>query len=195
MGAVSSQLKIALHALDRAMEDIGKEVNTEEIASIVKQQAIATSVSGGASGMLPGAGPLVAMGVAAGSILTMYVRLSKALGITFKEGTLRALASGVIADISSTILVNLALSAAISFIPGLGQLGSGVICALAYYMLAYTAAYIFIKMLTTMFESKKDISNITAEAITKMAKDTISETDLNKVAKEAKQQYKEDKKE
>jgi len=190
MGAIGSYMKIAVNELEKVMREVGKEANANEIADIVQHHAITGAVAGVGSAFLPGAGAVVSTAAAATSILAMYVRLSKSLGVTFKEGSLKALASGIVADLSASVVTNLALAAVVSFIPGVGQMGAGVLCIIANYSMIYLAAYIFIKMLSTMFVSGKNSLNMSEYELKNMAKRISCETNLKDVVKEAKNQYK-----
>ena len=73
-------MKQAVISLNEAMREVGREVNAEEVVNIVEQHAIATAVSAAASGAIPGAGGLVALGIACTSTITMYGRLANVMG-------------------------------------------------------------------------------------------------------------------
>ena len=148
MGAIGGFMKIAVKELERAMGNLGRDVNSSSIGDIVKQHTIAGTTAAVAAGILPGAGALIATGIASTSTLAMYVRLAKELGVTFKDGALRALASGLVADLSAVVVTNLVAGAAISLIPGVGQVAAPLLIGMANFALIYLAAYIFIKMLS-----------------------------------------------
>ncbi|MBR2459726.1 MAG: hypothetical protein IKB34_00635 [Clostridia bacterium] len=193
MGAIGEYMKIAFDELERIMKDVGKEIRTDDLWEIVKQHAIAGAVSGVGAAALPGVGAVIATGAAVTSTVAMYVRLSKVLGVSFKEGALRALASVLIADLSSYVVTTLTLSAALSFIPIVGQAGSAVLCAAANFSVVYLAAYIFIKTLTKLFKAGKKPDGVSEEELQDIAKEVSSENDLKDVVKEASKQYKENK--
>jgi len=185
-------MKLAFDELDRSMKELGKDVNAEQLGEIVKQHAFTGALSG-AGAALPGAGAIIATGAAATSILAMYVRIAKALGVTFEDGALKALASGVVADLSATVITNVALAAAVSFIPGFGQIGASVLSMIGNFTLVYVAAYIFIKMLSNLLKADREISNLSGEELKNYAASITSETNMKDIVKEAKKQYKENK--
>ena len=193
MGIVAGQMKLAFDELNRSMNALGKEVNAEHLGEIVKQHAITGALAGAGAAVLPGAGAVIATGAAAASILTMYVRISNELGVTFEDGALRALVSGVVADLSATVITNVALAAAISFLPGFGQAGASVLSMIGNFTLVYVAAYIFIKMLSGLLAADRDVSAMTAEELKNYADEIRSEINMKDIVKEAKQQYKESK--
>lgn len=193
MGITAGHMKLAFDQLDRSMKELGKEVNAERLGEIVQQHAFASALSGAGAATLPGAGALIATGAAGASVLTMYVRISNALGVTFEDGALRALASGVVADLSATVITNVALAAAISFIPGFGQAGAAVLSMIGNFALVYIAAYIFIKMLSNLLMACRDVSNLSGDELKNYANSIVSETDMKDIFKEAKKQYKENK--
>ena len=189
MGATSSILKSSIIELNNELRKIGKQINVSEIEDIVTLHAgIGAATAVGA--MLPGAGPVIASGVAVTSIVTMYVRLSKAMQIKLGEGTLKAIASAVVADVGSTVLGSLALSFALSFIPGIGSVPAAIITGAANYGVVYLAAVIFIKLLAWLTKSKKDISSMTSEDFVSATKNISDSLDKDSAIKEAKKSYK-----
>ena len=182
-------MKIALRQLDQSMKNLGREVDVNNLGDIVQQHAITSALACAGSSILPGAGALIATSIATTSILAMYVRLAKEIGVTFKEGALKALASGVVADLSATIITNIVLVAALSFIPGVGQISASTLSMIANFALVYVAAYIFIKMLSKLLSAGKDISELCEEELKYCATSVKSETNVKEIFKEAKQQY------
>ena len=194
MGGAGSLLKSMIYSLDDNMRSIGRSIDVDHMEDIVKVHCGIGAASGVAAAALPGAGALVATSVAAGSVVTMYTRLAKALGVKLNEGLIRAVASAVVADVSASVLGNIAISAALSLIPGIGSLPSGIITGAANYGVVYLAALIFIKMLAAIFHAKKDISTMTADELIKMTKEISNDIDKKKAMKEASDNYKEEKK-
>lgn len=188
MGATSSILKTAINALKDELRKTGKQINADEIEEIVMLHA-GIGAAAGVGGMLPGAGPVLATGANVVSVVTMYVRLSKAIGITLEEGVLKAIASAVVADISSAIVGSLALSTVLSFIPGIGSVPSAIIIGAANFGVVYLAAMIFLKLITVLIKSRKDVSSMTAEELAERAKKISEDMDKSSAIKEAKKIY------
>lgn len=183
----------AITELNNTMTKMGRDIDAENIAEIVIEHALIGAASGAAAAIVPGAGALIATGVAGSAVLAMYVRLSKELGITFGDGILKALASGLVADLSATVLANLGLAAAVSFIPGVGSASAGLLAAIANYGMVYLAAIIFINMLAALMGSGKDPSKMSESELKKAAKKASSNIDKKSILKEAKRQYKNNK--
>ena len=193
MGAASGFLKIAINGLQGAMSDLGKEIDKEEISDIVLSHAVIATGVGVGGGLIPGVGPALSIGGVAATLLTMYVRLAKAVGVTLKEGTLKALISGIVADLSSVVIVNLGLATIVSFVPGVGSLASAALSAVGDFAMTYIGGYIFIKMLTAIFKSKKDITKMGKAELTTLASSIIVSTNMKAIVKEAKNEYTEHK--
>lgn len=183
-------LTTAVKGLNNSMRDLGVEVDARNIGDIVVQHAVAGAAAGAAAAVVPGAGALIAVGAAGSSVLAMYVRLAKEMNVKLGNGVLKALASAVVADISATVIGNLGLAAAISFIPGVGSMSAGMLAGISNFGVVYLAAYIFIKTLSSLFASKKDISTMSSADLTKMMKDMAGTINQKEILKEAKQQYK-----
>lgn len=113
MGAISSALKSAVDALDKSMREIGKSINSSEIEDIVKTHCAIGAASAVTSAALPGAGAVIATGVAISSLIAMYVRLSSSLGIKAEKGLFRAIASAIVADVGEYVAGSLGLSFAL----------------------------------------------------------------------------------
>ena len=96
-------MKQAVYALNDGMKQLGREIDIDEIAGIVQSHAVATSLSAAASGFIPGAGGVVAMGIACTSTITMYGRLAHAMGVRLNNGLIRAIASAVVADLAAAL--------------------------------------------------------------------------------------------
>jgi len=193
MAGISSLLKSAIHALDDTMRSLGKEVNIQDLEAIVKEHCAIGAASGVAAAVLPGAGPTVAYGVSLTSIITMYVRLSSALGVKLGKNVIKALASAVVADVSAAVLGSLAISTAFSLVPLAGQALSGFIVGAGNYGTVYLAALIFIKMLAVLLREKKDISSMSVSELIQQAQEVSSQIDKKSAMREAKAEYKKEK--
>ena len=193
MGATSGMLKSAINALNEELRKVGKQVNASEIEDIVTFHA-GVGAATGVGGMLPGAGPIIATGANVVSIVAMYVRLSKVLGITLEEGVLKAIASAVVADISSAVVGSLALSTVLSFIPGIGTVPSAIIVGAANFGVVYLAAMIFIKLMTVLTKNRKNVSTMSTDELVNSAKLISKSIDKDAAIKEAKGVYEESQK-
>ena len=75
--------KVTIHELNRNIQQIGREVNTEEIADIVMNHAAATAVSAAASGVCP------ARATPVGAADGLPEQLSACLAVSDRADTIR----------------------------------------------------------------------------------------------------------
>lgn len=181
-------LKQAIYSLDDGMKELGRELNINSIAEIVQEHAILTAASAAASGSIPGAGGVIALGIACTSTATMYGRLANAIGVRLNNGLIRALASAVTADLSAAIASNLVVSAALSFIPGVGTMAASALTAITNYGFIYLAGLIFIKMVVAL--GVTHMEHATEDDMKAAAKNAQSAINIKDAMKEAKNCYK-----
>ena len=164
-------------------EDLAERINKNVIA-----HAAASSVAAIAAGLLPGAGALIAGGVAIGAIWAMYIKICKLCGIPFGKNLLKAVASAILANVATGIAGLFAIEIASAIVPGL----AGVVAAMVNFVAVYISGIIFLKLLTFLIDryggsfeelSEEELKNAAAEAskginfsqITKEAKDIFKE--------------------
>lgn len=183
-----AMMKQAIIALNDSMKQLGREVNVAEIADIVQQHAIATSAAAVASGAIPGAGGVVALGIASASTATMYGRLGAAMGVRLHNGVLKAVASAVIADLAGALAVSVAATAAISFIPFFGNMSAAAITGITNYCFIYLAALIFIKVIAGLGVTR--IETMSADEIKRAAHCAKEAMNMKDAIREARNNYK-----
>lgn len=184
----SGMMKQAIYSLNESMKQVGHELNAEEIAQIVESHALTTALSAAASGAIPGAGGVIAMGIACTSTIAMYGRLAKEMGVRLNHGLIRTLASAVLADLAASVAVVIAAAAAVSFIPGVGNMASASLTAITNYGFVYLAGLIFVKMVASLGISR--IESLSEAEIKEAATEVQSSVDIRGAMKEAKQAYK-----
>ncbi len=185
-------MKQALYSLEDSLKQLGREVKVEEIAGIVENHAIATGLSAGAAGAIPGAGGTVAFGVSCASTVTMYGRLAKTMGVRLNNGMIKAIASAVVADLAASVTATVFATAAVSFIPGVGNMASATLTAITNFGFVYIAGIIFIKMVAALGVSK--VENMTEESLKSEAKKVRNGMNIKSVMKEAKSVFKKNRK-
>ena len=181
-------LKVTIYELNQNIRQIGREVNAEEIADIVMGHATATAISAAASGALPGAGSVIAMGIAVTSTVSMYGRLAKAMGVKLSNGLIRAVASAVVADVGASVAASLVAAAAISFIPGMGTLAASTLTAIANFGCVYLAGIIFVKMAAAL--GLRRMENMTETEMKEQVRRACSGINMRQAMKEAREAYK-----
>lgn len=168
--------------------------NSEEIVQRVMHHAIAAAGSAAASGCLPGAGSTIAATISIGIIVKMYVSLGKMLGVKIGHGVLKALASAVVADLVGVVAASIAVTAVISFVPGIGTVGSAVLTGITSFCYVYLAGLIYIKMVGKLLNSGKSIENMSEQELKEALKETADSINMKDAMKEARSAYKDMKK-
>lgn len=183
----SAMLKEAAYALKEYYN------NADEIVESVISHALGAAIAAAGAGGLPGAGSTIAAGIAIGIIVKMYVSLGKMLGVKLGNGILKSLASAVVADLAGAVVASIAVSTVLSFIPGIGTLGSAVITGITSFCYVYLAGIIYIKMLGSLLNNGKNIDGMSEAELKQAMKSAANSIDLNDAIKEAKNAYKENK--
>lgn len=168
--------------------------NSDDIVKSVLNHGMAAASAAALSGCLPGAGSTVAAFVSVGIILKMYVSLGNLLGIHLGNGVLKALASAIVADLAGSVAAILAVSAVISFIPGVGTLGAATITGITSFCYVYLAGIIYIEMIGRILKSGKSVDDMSEEEWKAAAKQVSDEMNMKDAVKEAQRAYKENKK-
>lgn len=143
-----------------------------ELSNIIKQHALA----GTAVGFIPVPGADVAAMVA--NTWTMYVRINKAVGVSFEKNALKSIASGVFANLASVIpgaMVTVAAGSIFKLFPGIGTLGGVAVSALANVAIMYVAGKVYLKSLEILIRNG---DAVTAENIKKYTTDISKDKDF-----------------
>ena len=170
-------------------KDASKRVDVDKIVEIVQKHSLGAAASGLGSGWLPGAGSLIAAGVAAGFVWSMYYRINQELGIQTSKNLLKTIASAVLVNIGQYVAVLISASIALSFIP-VGNIGASVIIASLNYAAVLTAGVVYMKLMISLIQSGRDISGMTEEELKKATQKAASEIDVKGMLKSAQSEYK-----
>jgi len=169
MGHHDGELVKKTVELYKEIDLFGDGEKAHELSAIVKQHAL----TGLAIALIPlGGADLIALGA---NTWTMYVRINKVLGISFGENAMRAIASGVIANIASTlpaVALGLAAEGFLKWIPGIGTVGGIAIGAAVNVGVMYAAGKVYIKALEKLLN---DGHSLTEDNISAAAKATAKE--------------------
>jgi divalent metal cation (Fe/Co/Zn/Cd) transporter len=186
----------AVKYLDEVSDGILKDGGAEEAAGVIKGCAISAAIAGVGSGWIPGAGGAVATAAFVASIWTMYVLINKELGISIKDNILKTLASAFLTNILATagsVLLGLAVGTVLSFIPGIGTVGSIAIDAMIGYIVVLVSGILYLNLLGKMCEKYGSV-NFEGKDVKSLAKEVVDSSDIKEMINEAKASYKEDKK-
>lgn len=189
-------LVYAIRALEDATKNIIEKEKINKVEDRIKKCAIAASVAGVGSGMLPGVGSIIATTACAAAIWSMYVLINKDLGISIKNNVLKSLASAfltnIIASAGSFILGKVA-GFLLSFLPGFGTAGAIVVEGMIGYVVVFASGVLYIKFLTKLFKAGKGL-DINEGDVKSMVDNVVEESNIKEIVKEGRKSYKEDKK-
>ncbi|MBQ2954731.1 MAG: hypothetical protein IJE07_14470 [Clostridia bacterium] len=184
-------LEAALKALADKLEETGQDVNVQDLLNMVTKHACAAAVAAMASGWVPGAAGAIVSGVGTAFVISLYVRLGKALGVKLSKGLIRAVASVVAAEVASYLAVSIVGVTALSLFPGLGSLGASAISAISNFAFVYISALIYVKMLDMLMGGNGSIDHVDDEAVKAAAAAAAASTDMKKAMAEARRGFKE----
>jgi len=179
------QAKHLLEAMDHEVDD----TMPHEIAEIVKFHSKGAAASALASAWIPGAGGTAAVLASAGFIWSMYSRIGVKIGLPFGQNVLKSLASGVATNLAAGAVGAVTIATALSFIPGLGSIGSSVIMGATSYALTLASGYLYLKIMTNIFSKGIDPTTVSEQELKDMAKSVAKDRDVQKVMKGAKAAY------
>ena len=180
------QAKELLSVMDDACDDS----LPKDVAEIVKFHAKGATAAALASAWIPGAGGTAAIAACAGFIWTMYGRIGSKINLPISSNILKTLAFGVATNLASAAVGSLAISTALSFIPGLGSIGASVIMGGVCYAMTIASGFVFLKTMTALFTSGVDPTKATEQELQGAAKQAASSNDVSDVLRQAKSEFK-----
>jgi uncharacterized protein (DUF697 family) len=184
-GLLLGQAMKLVKAMDRAAD----RSLPHEIADIVKFHSKGAAAAALASAWIPGAGGAAAAVTSGGFIWTMYGRIGSKIGLPFGKNVLKSLASGVATNLAASVAGVIAVSTALSFIPGLGSVGASVIMGATCYALTLASGYIYLKIMTVLFSKGVDLSKVSEEELKGLAASAAKDADVRDVIREAKAEF------
>ena len=160
-----------------------KPFQSKDLADCVVQHSAAVGVSAMAAGIVPGAGAVAAVGLAAAAIWRMYVKICQIIGVPFGKNKLKAISSAALTNIATQMAGVYAIQLASSLIPGAGIVTSGVV----NFATTYIAGLVFLMVLTRLFKTQRqDVENMSDEELVKSVKAAFANIDAKAIFKEAK---------
>lgn len=152
MGEVD-MIKAAVTAVDK----VGAQVLPEDIVKIARQSAFAAA----GVALIP-EGATVPMVV---NIGVMCVRINTALGIKISKNKLNSVVSGLVMGLGLQQLARIGITEIFKdLIPGLGTVGGTAVQMYMFAAATYTAAFIYLKSLSTLDEVNKE--NVAVDELT-----------------------------
>lgn len=159
----------------------------------IHNYAIAAAVAGAISGMVPGIAGLLAMATQTGLVWATYVKVNQTLGISMKENTAKFLGSAIATNIITTVgtlILSYALAAIISFIPIFGQALAATANAAMGYIIIYSCAIIYLKLITELVRPDGTIEIAESDDTKHIIKEIIRRNNMAKIISEGRDSYK-----
>lgn len=182
-----------LHAAEKLVHVLNKAVDDnlpEEIADIVKTHSAGAAAAGVAAGWVPGAGGLVAAGICAGFIWTMYGRINSKIGLPLTENIVKSLGTGIATNLAAYFIGGLIVQTILSVLPGIGSVGAAALAGGTCYGLTMASGFVYLKLLTTLFLGGKDPTTMDADSLTRAAHDVVANENIRQVISDSKSSYK-----
>lgn len=184
------QAKELLEAMDKTADDN----LPKDIAEIVKFHAKGATAAALASAWIPGAGGTAAVVTCAGFIWTMYGRIGAKIDLPISNNILKTLAFGAATNLAAGAIGAVLVSSAISFIPGLGNVGASVIMGGVAYALTLASGFVYLKTMTALFKKGLDPTKLSEEELKGVAKDVSKDSDVKDLLQQARKDFKSKKK-
>ncbi|MCK8621054.1 zinc-ribbon domain-containing protein [Prevotella sp. E13-27] len=186
-------LLLAFKELNDSMKGSLDGTKIESIKETINNYALASAVAGLAAAVVPGVASVVAMLTQTGFVWATYVQINKTLGISMSEHTVKFLGTAIITNLATnagTTLASYAAAAVISFIPLFGQALSAATIAALGYMMVYTAAVIYLKLISRLMLPNGTL-NVKEDDDTKhIIEDIIKKNNIKDIIKEGRNSYK-----
>lgn len=180
--AVADRLIEAISIYFENGED-AKVFRSRDLADCVLHHSAAAGAAAIAAGILPGAGAVIAVGVSAGAVWRMYIKICQIIGTAFSENKLKSISSAVLTNVVTQLAGMYAIQLASTFIPGAGLVVVGV----GNFTVTYFAGLIFLNVLTRLFQVKRnDIQDMSNEEWVEAIKTSMADIDKKALMKEAK---------
>jgi hypothetical protein len=173
-----------------AMNKLADKSLPEKIAEIVKSHSTGAAVAAVGSAWIPGAGGTAAVLASAGFIWSMYARIGSEINLPMSENILKTIASGVATNLAAGVAATWVMSSVFSVIPGIGSVAASVIMGGTCYALNLASGYVYLKIMTTLFNSGVDPTKMSEQELNDMAKKVANDSDVKDVMNKAKQAYK-----
>lgn len=167
-----------------------EDTKVKEIMETIEAHSLAAAAAGFASGILPGAGVPIAVASCIGFVTSMYVKVTKKVGIKISKVKLKAIASVVMAELGSQSIVYLVGGVIVSFIPGLSNLAM----AAGQYAFTYIAGVMYLNFLKEFFNAGSKVEEMTDEAIKLKMNGCLDNAELKDMVNELMTDYKKRKK-
>lgn len=184
----------ALTELNRLLDKAISGTKLEEIRQSINQYALASAVASIGVAFVPGAGGVAAALAQSGIVWATYVKINKTMGISMSEEVVKFLGSAMITNLMANygvLLIGHVLAEFVSCIPLLGGFLAALAEATIGYVLIYSCAIIYLKLICKMVGKDGTITVPDREKAEKTIKELMQNEDIAAIFNEAKEQFNE----
>lgn len=190
---IAPLLAAAIDELNLVMRKSLCGTKIESISSTINYYAIGSAVASMGVGIIPGAGGLAAALAQTGFIWATYVKINKELGISMSKETAKFLGGAVATNLITgygALMVGYVMSGLVSFIPIIGSFVASAANAALGYVMIYSCAVIYLKLITKMVKVSGTMEVKDKETIEKSILEIMSAEDMKSIFKEGGKQFK-----
>ncbi len=119
----------------------------------------------------------------------MYIEIGDLLGVKFSKNMVKSIATGIISNLASYMILSFSLNAFLSMIPFVGSISGAAITFVSVIM----SGLIYLTILDQLFVSHNNFKEKSEEDIKKMAEEVIKNSDINSMTKDLEEFYKQNK--
>lgn len=187
-------LYAAIMGLQSSMNGMLSGTQIDKISKEIKNFAIAPAVATGISYTAPGAGAAIAVVAQTGLIWTLYVQINKTVGISIKENVLKFIGSAILTNLINNFgsyIATFVLAGIASLFIGVGTAVAFTIGAAVGYVCTYTAAVIYLKLLTKLVNSDGSIEISKSDQTKEAVQTVMGDMDVKSTISEAQSAFKE----
>lgn len=173
---------------------VNKELKSETLVNIVRVHAMGAAAAGLGVSWLPGAGSIISLAANVGFIWSMYFRINKAIGLKISKSILKTLAAAVLSNLAQSVISligTFTIGSLVSLIPGVGNVLSSIVTAAMDYAVVVVGGIIYLKLLTNLLADGKNPAEMSVKELKAAVAQVISEEDVDTMLKEARDEYKE----
>ena len=181
----------AIMALQDSMNDALTASQIEQISDRVKRYALVSAVSSGLASAVPGVAVLTVV-TQTGLVWALYLQINKTIGISTKENVLKFLGSAVMTNLITNFgaqILTLVGASVMSCLLGAGTLVSFVMGACVGYVCIYTAAIVYLNLLTRVKKEKGTFDFSDTETLKRFVKNVMEGMNIKEAIKEARESF------
>lgn len=172
---------------------IRQDAKPEQMFHVVKRYAKEASMTAAASGLMPGAGPTVAVMTSAGFVFAMIHKINTDFGITMPKKEMKRIADSIVHTITPKDTGKYVAASGLSFIPIAGNVAAGAVMASACYSVTYASGMVYLKTIGRLIERDRLHGEMTGSEVEAAVGQVIDSEDMVQIFADAQRSCEADK--